>query len=416
MATKLQIPEPQRVVVLEGEVHIDDFVETDPNVHRVLAAAEEPEEVVHAILRVGAQATLVAQTDLEAQVVERRFEGMARTFDSSLETAVSRISDLSSHLLDDEHGALPRIFGDVKTSIGGILADTFDANSKSSAIAKIDEVLEGAVQRLDRNVRVALDPDAPDSVLARTKREILDTVKEQGRDLRNELQEVAAALAASKARAETVELTAIKGFSYEDVLDVGLASIASVHGDLSERVGTRTGVSGTKRGDHLVTINLDDTCGQEARFVFECKDRKLGMAKTMDELTKAIENHTARAAIAVFSRQDLAPTPLPFCWSGNRAVLVYDKEQPDEDGLHLAYAWARWVCRRELTADGTTLDVGRIEAALTRARQALQRHQAARSCFTAATRKIDEGAGHVTALIEEVRAAISELWDELNRE
>jgi hypothetical protein len=95
-------------------------------------------------------------------------------------------------------------------------------------------------------------------------------------------------------------------------------------------------------------------------------------------------------------------------------VLVYDKDDPDDNALQLAYAWARWICRRELTADGAALDVGRIEAALTRGRQALARQQAARSCFTAATKKIDEGAGHVTALVDEVRSALTELWDELN--
>jgi hypothetical protein len=87
---------------------------------------------------------------------------------------------------------------------------------------------------------------------------------------------------------------------------------------------------------------------------------------------------------------------------------------PDDNALQLGYAWARWVCRRNLTTDGATIAAGRVEAALTKARQALARHQSARSCFTAATKKIDEGAGHVTTLVEEVRAALAELSEELN--
>jgi len=139
------------------------------------------------------------------------------------------------------------------------------------------------------------------------------------------------------------------------------------------------------------------------------------MTKAMDELAKAMDNHAAQAAIAVFSRTEHSPNPLPFSWSGNRAVLVYDKEDPDDNALQLGYAWARWVCRRNLTSDRTTIDAGRVEAALTKARQALARHQSARSCFTAATKKIDEGAGHVTTLVEEIRAALAELSEELNR-
>src|SRR5262249_40380254 len=152
-------------------------------------------------------------------------------------------------------------------------------------------------------------------------------------------------------RAQVTELTAVKGFSYEDMLQSGLASIASVHGDIAEQVGRRFGLSGTQNGDHLVTIASEDTCGEEARFVIECKDRRLSMAKTMQELGKARDNHGAQAAIAVFSRAEHAPTPLPFSWSGDRAMLIYDKEDPDGNALQLAYAWARWICRRDLTAD-----------------------------------------------------------------
>jgi hypothetical protein len=119
--------------------------------------------------------------------------------------------------------------------------------------------------------------------------------------------------------------------------------------------------------------------------------------------------------IAVFSRAEFAPSPLPFFSSGNRAVLVYDKDEPDDNALKLAYTWARWICRRDLTADTTAIDAGRIEASLTRARQALARQQAARSCFTAATKKINEGASHLSALVDEVHDALAELSEELNK-
>ena len=46
-----------------------------------------------------------------------------------------------------------------------------------------------------------------DSALAKTKREILEMVKEQARDLRNQLQEMAVVVGATKARTEATELT-----------------------------------------------------------------------------------------------------------------------------------------------------------------------------------------------------------------
>jgi hypothetical protein len=227
--------------VLDGEVHIVNLVDTDPYVHRVLADSGDAEEVTHTILRVGAQATLIAGADMDSQAVERRFEGLARTFDSSLGTAVSRIGQVSSELLDGENGALTRLLNQTRTGLKAMLDDTFDPDSKSSAIAKIDAAFDGAVQQLDRKVRAALDPDTPSSALGKAKREILETVKEAARDQGRQLQELAVAVAAGKARAQATELTAVKGFTYEDLLQQGLASIASVHGDITEPVGRKTG-------------------------------------------------------------------------------------------------------------------------------------------------------------------------------
>jgi hypothetical protein len=79
----------------------------------------------------------------------------------------------------------------------------------------------------------------------------------------------------------------------------GLAAIAAVHGDIAEQVGRKTGLSGTLNGDHLVTINPEDTCGEEARFVVECKDRRLSMTKTLEELAKAMQH--ARSPVAASS-------------------------------------------------------------------------------------------------------------------
>ncbi len=341
----------EKVIVEDGVVRVDGFIESDPAVYRVLTKTDQPDQVLHTVLRVGAEATLVAQTDLEARVVERRFEAMSLSFGNLLDGAVAQFGALGSKLLDEDTGSLATILAETKAGIEAALGETFDEDSKSSAIAKIQLVLEGAVQSMERKVRAAFDPDAPDGALAKTKREILETVKDQGQTLAKQLSEVMVAVATTKARAEAAERSAVKGFDYEDLLHLGLTSIAVFHQDMAERVSRTTGATGNMHGDLLVQLNPQDTLGQEARFVWECKDRKLSMPKTVDELARAMANHSALAGIAVFSRQEFAPTPVPFWWSGNRAVLVYDKDDPDENALHLAYAWARWVCRRELTTD-----------------------------------------------------------------
>src|SRR5579875_1762320 len=372
---------PRPVEVDEHGVHIN-LLEDDPTVVRVVGEADDPERAVRTFLRVGAAATLVAKTDFESHVVERRFDGMTRRFDSSLDAAVTKITDVGAKLLDEETGALPRTFRELKDGIGAILDETFN-------------------------------PDSEDAPLSKTRREILEAVHEHFRDLRSDIGELTTALAVKNARAVAEERTAVKGFSFEDLVEEGLTRIGAVHGDVVERVGTRTGAAGTKAGDLLVTVNPDDIAGNDARFVVECKDRKLSHAKVIEELERSAANHDAVASLGVFSRQDLAPTTMPFVWWGNRAVLVYDKDDPDDAALQLAYCWARWVTRRELAGRSETFDAARAEAALQRARKALAKHQAARACFTSATNKISEGSRHVDGLVEEVRAALRELWDQL---
>ncbi len=89
MVVSLQETDTARVWIEEGVIHIDDFVDTDLALLRALEDSDDPELVVHAILRVGAEATQIARTDFEASVVERRFEGMAQSFDATIEGAVA---------------------------------------------------------------------------------------------------------------------------------------------------------------------------------------------------------------------------------------------------------------------------------------------------------------------------------------
>lgn len=399
-------------------MHFTDFVESDPDVVRVIGDADDQEAAAHALLRIGGQAARIASTDLDTELVERRFAGMAHAFETTVAKAASGIADATERLLDEETGSLPKVIAGVKDDLGTLLGDTFDSDSKTSVIAKIEQILNEGAQQLGANVRATFNLDQPDSPLSRTKRDLVEVVKDEVGVVVREVRDIAVAIAAKSAAADLADKLTAKGTSFEDLIAIGVDQIAAVHGDMAERVGTTAGASGTKTGDHLVTVNLDDTCGLEARFVLESKDRNLSMSKTMAELDGAMRNHGAAAAIAVFARADLAPVSLPFWYSGNRAILVFDKEHPDRRGLHLAYEWARWTVRRFIASDSDSeaaIDVAEVEAAITRARQALAKHQAIKSCHSAIRKKADEAGLHVAGLVDEVDQAMHELMTATNR-
>jgi hypothetical protein len=409
------MPETASVIVGDDHVRIDGYVEHDPEVVRALGEAEDPAVALHHLLVVGAHASLGASTTVDANLVEHRFDKMAGEFDHTVTQAVEEINGLADRLLDDG-GAIPTVLASVKDEIADILAETFDEDSRTSALARIDGVVCAAQKSLADTLRSDLDPDVAGSNMARVKNDILDAVRDQVGTVTQSLQELRCELAKDAGRAEVRELTSAKGFSFEDLLEVGLGELAAVHGDCVERIGTTTGASGTQEGDLLVTLNAGDTGGAAVRVVVEAKDTKLTMPKARAALDAAMANHDAAAALLVFASQDQAPTAVPFMELGcDRAIVVHDKHDPDPHLLRFAYLWARSVGRRNRSADPDALDWDRIEAALHDAAQALAAHQSVKRCMTTAKKHIDEASTHVSGMVDKVETALATLAEELSR-
>ena len=167
MATQL-LPEPaQPAVLVDGAVlRFIDFVETDPDVVRIIGEADDSESAAHVLLRIGGQAVELASTELDTGLVDRRFAELADTFNTTMSSASASIAGATAQLLDDEHGGLPKIIADTKADLAALLDDTFDTDSKSSVIAKIEQVLSERADQLAASLRVMFTLDQPDSPLA----------------------------------------------------------------------------------------------------------------------------------------------------------------------------------------------------------------------------------------------------------
>lgn len=317
--------------------------------------------------------------------------------------------------ISDEHGSLPAALGGLKQELTQLFGDTFDPDSRSSVIAKIEAVLAGTTEQVGRSIRSTFSLDQPDSPLARTKREMVETVKDEVRSVFTEVHNLHETVTAAAAVAEVADKLTSKGETFEELIAAGLGPCATMHSDIVEAVGRAGGSAGTRKGDLVVTVCPDDTAGLPVRFVLEAKDQKLSMTKTLAELDAALANHDALAAIAVFAGERLAPMGVSFWYSGNRAILVYSKADPDQRALRLAYEWARWVCRRSMAREGDSgLEVEAVHAAIDRARQALKRHQTIKACHSAIKNKADEARGHVADLVAGVDQAIAELLDAIH--
>ena len=404
---------------------VRELVETDPEVLRVVreaVAAADPDAAAAAVvadatrqcLRVGARAVLAAHVSVETHIVEKRFDAMSDRFDEQVDAAVTRIADVAGALLDEQEGALPQALAAHRTELDQLLGDTFDPDSKRSVISLFEEVLIDAHQQQTYAMQRMIATDGEDSPLAHLKRELVRDVGERLGEVRRDVAELSERIAVNDAVAPVLELTTGKGFRFEDVLDACVSRIAAQHGDVAEHVGTESGVSATQKGDEVVTLNVDDANGYEARFALEAKSRKLTMRATLKELDDALENRDALAAIAVFTTQEQAPTSVPFHYSGNKAIAVLDKEGSDDGALRLAYMWARWVVRRELCGTpADELDIERVGALIDDAARGIERCTTIRKYHTQARKGIDQASAELDSMVDEVRESLDAIAEEL---
>jgi hypothetical protein len=280
-------------------------------------------------------------------------------------------------------------------------------------IGKIEAVLNSAREAQVDAFKKVIDPTDEASPLGRYNAQLTKVVKDEVSSLRTAVNEVSEKIAVRSAEAELLEKTTIKGASFEELVHGVVSGLAAAHGDIAEETGGKSGATGGKVGDEVVTINTEDTRGAAARYTLECKDRKRGLDGILDELDEALKNREACAAIAVFSCEAYSPCATPFAYFGNRAIVVLDKNEPDDRALRLALMWARWVTRRQLAEASETVDVDQIERIVGDASRALDRVATIRRCHSSARNKIDEAGKQVTDLAGDVENALERVREEL---
>jgi hypothetical protein len=296
---------PGRVLVADGVVYLRELEEADDEVVRIVAEADDPVAAVGRCLKVGARALRAAHVTVDVDVIERSFAELEFRFQSRVSEAVDEIARTTTGLLDEDGGALAGTLTSFHAELEQLLGDTFDADSKSSALASIEELVLGTMKGL-------ITPEIADSPMGRLKSELVDTVQREVGDMAEELRRVTEHLGILDATEEVYEQTTGKGFDYEDLVDECVGTLAANYGDLAEVTAKQSGSNASHVGDEVVTLNRDDTHGVEARFALEMKNRALNMRKTMAELDQALGNRDALAAIAVFRSQEQAPTSVPW--------------------------------------------------------------------------------------------------------
>lgn len=401
---------------LQGdELVLEEFREKDPDVVSFVKAAEDTESAVHHCLAMGARALTLAGATLDTQLVEHRFGEMTGELDRSIDAFAKRVDESAGKLLDEETGGLAKALKSWLDDVTSTLDETFDENSRKSAIAKLEAVLVAARKEQVGAMRALLDPENAESPLAGWRSEIVKTVERQGKALAEGIDKLREQLAIQEAVGVEHELGTQKGRDFEHVVLDEATEIARYCEDTVEHTGDLSGSTGGKVGDLVVSIDPGATPGRTCRYVIEVKDKQMTQKAALAELDGAIANRDAEVGLLVFARQSQCPVRSPFQWFDHKAFVVLDKDKLDAHALRLGCLWARWMCLRDEKVNADTIDTARVEALLESARSALSTASTIRTSHTQAKKAIDCAGSKLDGLVSDIRGTLDELEEMVTR-
>jgi hypothetical protein len=388
----------------QGITTIASYTTNNHDVARLLDQADDMSVCLERMLSIGAAAMLSAGLQLDTAVVERRFDALNTSFDASIKGAFQSIEGL----LDDEDGTIACALEDVKQEIATVINSTFDPSRTTSVVARLNELVDKAQDKMVAEMQRQMSPDVDGSMLNRTVRDITTCVRSSIEGVMVQVRDIQDKLEHARGTTAEAQKGTQKGVAFEDVLQPLIGRLASIHGDMCERNSTDRGLQARKAGDFTITLNTAGNGGATACFVIEAKDSdSLSKRAVVSELRTDMGNRDARAGVLVFAHQDQTPDKLPFQAMGDMAIVAC--EDGDTMALELAYQWARWVACREL--DSTGADWTRIQRAVDQATRALEVHKTIKGNHTAAKKSIDDAIRWTDQLVSEVRAAIDVLGE-----
>jgi len=165
-----------------------------------------------------------------------------------------------------------------------------------------------------------------------------------------------------------------KGADFNKVMHGIVAQIGAGSDHEVEYTNDVVSPFGKRVGDSVVTIP-EYIVGQDAlRIVWEYKaERNLTLPSVLKELEEAIQNREAQAGVFVLAREpEYESWPTEQVFSGNRMVIIVDKDLPDTYLVRYAYLWSKIMSVKNLAIDKQEVDMDRVLHQLNQAKLTLK--------------------------------------------
>lgn len=353
------------VSIKDDTVVINGLMIKDPQLAAHLSKSEDPELEIKGLIEGGLLIASYGQTSANIEKLDLVGDAVQEGFKEVGEQAVKGIKDLLA-----------------------MHTDPANAESLAHKMVKITS---------DEFIKI-FDPKQPSSPLntsfARLDQLIMTLEKQAGIK-------------------EVTEKTPRKGTAFNAVMSQIVQSVAAGHGDFSEFVDAEPSEKGSKVGDEVVTLNPETTNGSDIRFVFEYKtEGEVSQPAALRELLDAMSNRNAKAGVFVVDK-----TPKTEKWnrysfhSGNRMIIVVDRENPDENLILFSYIWARWTAARDVLAEDKEFDYEKMSFLLGKASDDLKLIAEVRKSLTGIHKNHKDAVDRVNKLDEKLTETLGQAID-----
>lgn len=218
-------------------------------------------------------------------------------------------------------------------------------------------------------------------------------------------------VSAEEGSKEAVDNSSTKGKNFNATMDGILQKLASTNGDEIEFVNDVKSPTGLKGGDEIVTIPNDLTGGHSIKIVWEFKaERDLTQPKILKELAAAIENRQAQSGVFV-----LAKEPEYEHWashsfhSGNRLLILVDKDEPDTYLIQFAYLWSRMNAMKGVASSSNTLDIEKLQYLFDQAEVTLKDFRNIKTAHTGIETSLSDARRWVTNIENVLKVQFAEI-------
>jgi len=381
------------------------------------------EDTVLAALEIGARVLDREGRKAEVDFVKHEFERVSgeveRSFAEQAGKVGEELAEGLERFLGEEDGAVGKVLESHQDAVEELVTKHFGADRNTAVQHQLREVMEKLLAESrdallkqfsarDGHNPLAGFQDAVTKEVERS-RKVHEEMVQKLVTLEGTVRVLARAEQAAVEIAEEREHGTRKGRTFETQVFEALEPLAAARGDAASHVGDERSAAGGKKGD--IVVEIDAASGPaKARIAIEVKDERLSKNDAWKVLNATLAQRDADFAILAVASEGKVPAGREALheYEGNKMIVTFDREDPDDRALELAYRYAR--CRCLMAAERTLeVDAPGVRDAAGEALSALKDAQKIRSSLTGASNSVGAARGALDVMIARVEVSLERI-------